>query len=82
MIDADDHRGVDTGVYSLIRHPIYAGNLLLFGGAALWLGGSVKATSNTWFSLRPIISVMLFLLKVFAHFRSQKRLKMRSTWLA
>jgi protein-S-isoprenylcysteine O-methyltransferase Ste14 len=30
-------RIVDTGVYRLIRHPIYLGNLLLFGGAALWL---------------------------------------------
>lgn len=35
---AQGQRIVDTGVYSLIRHPIYAGNLLLFGGAALWLG--------------------------------------------
>ncbi|MDR3472174.1 MAG: isoprenylcysteine carboxylmethyltransferase family protein [Devosia sp.] len=31
-------RVIDTGVYALVRHPIYAGNLLLFGGAALWLG--------------------------------------------
>jgi protein-S-isoprenylcysteine O-methyltransferase Ste14 len=30
-------RIVDTGVYRLVRHPIYLGNLLLFGGAALWL---------------------------------------------
>ena len=29
---------VDTGVYRLIRHPIYAGNLLICGGMALWLG--------------------------------------------
>lgn len=35
---AEGQRIVDTGVYGLIRHPIYAGNLLLFGGAALWLG--------------------------------------------
>jgi protein-S-isoprenylcysteine O-methyltransferase Ste14 len=29
---------VETGVYRLVRHPIYLGNLLLPGGAALWLG--------------------------------------------
>lgn len=34
---------VDTGVYSLIRHPIYLGNLLLTGGEALWLGSYAAA---------------------------------------
>jgi protein-S-isoprenylcysteine O-methyltransferase Ste14 len=34
----DGQRVIDTGIYGLIRHPIYAGNLSLFGGAALWLG--------------------------------------------
>jgi protein-S-isoprenylcysteine O-methyltransferase Ste14 len=29
---------IDTGVYAVIRHPLYAANLLLFGGLALWLG--------------------------------------------
>jgi protein-S-isoprenylcysteine O-methyltransferase Ste14 len=33
-------RVVDTGVYRLMRHPIYAGHLLLFAGAALWLGST------------------------------------------
>jgi protein-S-isoprenylcysteine O-methyltransferase Ste14 len=36
-------RVVDTGVYSLIRHPIYAGNLLLAAGAPLWLGSYAGA---------------------------------------
>lgn len=31
---------VDTGIYGLIRHPLYAANLLLFAGAALWLGST------------------------------------------
>ncbi len=31
---------VSTGVYRLIRHPIYLGNLLLVAGAALWLGST------------------------------------------
>ncbi len=29
---------VRSGIYRLIRHPIYLGNLLFAGGAALWLG--------------------------------------------
>jgi len=29
---------VDTGVYALVRHPIYAGHLMVFCGAAPWLG--------------------------------------------
>lgn len=35
---ASGQQVVDTGVYRLIRHPIYAGNLLLYAGAAVWLG--------------------------------------------
>jgi len=31
-------RVIDTGLYGLIRHPLYAGNLLFFAGAALWMG--------------------------------------------
>jgi protein-S-isoprenylcysteine O-methyltransferase Ste14 len=33
-------RIVDTGVYALVRHPLYLGNLLMSAGAALWLGSS------------------------------------------
>lgn len=29
---------VRSGVYRLVRHPIYLGNLLMAGGATLWLG--------------------------------------------
>ncbi len=34
---ADGQRVIDSGLYGLIRHPLYAGNLLVFGGSALWL---------------------------------------------
>jgi protein-S-isoprenylcysteine O-methyltransferase Ste14 len=34
---------VETGVYRLVRHPIYLGNLLLSGGAPLWLGSYAGA---------------------------------------
>lgn len=29
---------VDTGLYGLVRHPLYAGNLIFFAGVALWMG--------------------------------------------
>ena len=31
-------RVIDTGVYRLVRHPLYSGTFFLWGGAALWLG--------------------------------------------
>lgn len=31
-------RVIDTGVYHVVRHPMYAGALLLLGGMPLWLG--------------------------------------------
>lgn len=34
---------VDTGVYGLVRHPIYLGYALLIGGEALWLGSVTAA---------------------------------------
>lgn len=44
--DQADQQVIDTGVYGFIRHPLYAGNLLLFAGGALWLG-STTATLAT-----------------------------------
>lgn len=32
------HVVVDTGIYGLVRHPMYAGNLLVNVGLGLWLG--------------------------------------------
>lgn len=37
---------IDTGVYGLIRHPLYAGNLMLFAGGALWLGSTAAALAT------------------------------------
>jgi len=35
---AERQQVVDAGLYGVIRHPLYAGNLLTFSGMALWLG--------------------------------------------
>jgi protein-S-isoprenylcysteine O-methyltransferase Ste14 len=32
------HRVIDTGPYSLVRHPMYSGAVLFFVGLSLWLG--------------------------------------------
>lgn len=32
------HTVVDTGIYSVVRHPMYAGNPLVNVGLGLWLG--------------------------------------------
>ena len=40
---ADGQRVIDTGVYAVIRHPIYLGYALLIGGGALWLGSTAAA---------------------------------------
>jgi len=34
---------IDTGVYAVVRHPMYAGGLLLFAGIPLWLGSYAGA---------------------------------------
>jgi protein-S-isoprenylcysteine O-methyltransferase Ste14 len=40
---AEGQHVVDTGVYRLIRHPLYLGTLLLFTGASLWLGSTAAS---------------------------------------
>ena len=33
-----DQTVVNTGLYGVVRHPLYTGNLLFFAGIALWIG--------------------------------------------
>lgn len=44
---ANDHKVVDTGPYSVLRHPSYTGTLMVFFGLALCLGN--------WLSLAVIM---------------------------
>lgn len=44
------HRVIDSGVYGVVRHPMYAGGVLLTVGMPLWLGsyaGVVVASAFT-----------------------------------
>jgi protein-S-isoprenylcysteine O-methyltransferase Ste14 len=49
---AERHQTViDTGVYSIVRHPMYAGAVLLMIGMPLWL----ESYAATLFAIVPII---------------------------
>ena len=41
------HRVVDTGVYGVVRHPMYAGNPFVLVGMSLWLGSYTAALCAT-----------------------------------
>lgn len=45
------HRVVDNGIYSVIRHPMYAGNPLVNVGVGLWLGSYAAVL----FALIPLV---------------------------
>jgi protein-S-isoprenylcysteine O-methyltransferase Ste14 len=43
-LQAERHQAViDTGVYAIVRHPMYAGGILFFVGMPLWLGSYAAA---------------------------------------
>jgi protein-S-isoprenylcysteine O-methyltransferase Ste14 len=42
-------RVIDTGVYAVVRHPMYTGIALMLPGMALWL----QSTAGAMFSLVP-----------------------------
>jgi protein-S-isoprenylcysteine O-methyltransferase Ste14 len=49
------HTVVDTGIYSVVRHPMYAGNLLVNVGLSLWLGSYIAAL----FAALPLALLMV-----------------------
>jgi protein-S-isoprenylcysteine O-methyltransferase Ste14 len=52
------HRVVDTGVYRVVRHPMYAGLVAVIIGAPLWLG----STLGLLLTVPPITSLALRIL--------------------
>src|SRR5262249_37679026 len=49
--DDRGHRVISTGPYRFVRHPMYAGALLLFFGVPLWLGSWWGVAGRALFSL-------------------------------
>jgi len=46
---AEGQRVIKTGLYGLVRHPFYAGGLLVYAGAPLWLGSYAGAIASLGF---------------------------------
>ena len=46
------HQLTNTGIYSMVRHPLYLGNLIIWIGVFCWLG-------NVWFLLMGLVFFVL-----------------------
>lgn len=53
----DKHKVIDTGLYSVVRHPMYDGILMLYGFAPLALG-------SYWALIGDIIILFIFIFRV------------------
>jgi protein-S-isoprenylcysteine O-methyltransferase Ste14 len=50
---------IDTGLYGVVRHPFYAGMLLVYLGAALWLGSYAAAIASTGFLIMTLARIVI-----------------------
>jgi protein-S-isoprenylcysteine O-methyltransferase Ste14 len=52
-------RLIDTGLYAVVRHPFYAGMLLVYAGTALWLGSYAAAVASTAFLVMTLARIVI-----------------------
>jgi protein-S-isoprenylcysteine O-methyltransferase Ste14 len=52
-------RVIDTGLYGFVRHPFYAGMLLVYVGAALWLGSYAAAIAVVGFLIMTLARIVI-----------------------
>jgi protein-S-isoprenylcysteine O-methyltransferase Ste14 len=57
--DQAGQRLVDTGLYGVVRHPFYAGMLLVYAGTALWLGSYAAAIASTAFLIMTLARILI-----------------------
>jgi protein-S-isoprenylcysteine O-methyltransferase Ste14 len=55
----EGQRVIDSGLYGVVRHPFYAGMLLVYVGAALWLGSSAGAIAAIGFLVLTLARVVI-----------------------
>lgn len=50
---------IQTGLYGVVRHPFYAGMLLVYAGAALWLGSYAAAIGSVVFLVLTLARIVI-----------------------
>jgi protein-S-isoprenylcysteine O-methyltransferase Ste14 len=56
---AEGQRVIETGLYGLVRHPFYAGMLLVYAGTALWLGSLAAALASVGFLIMTLARIVI-----------------------
>lgn len=56
---AEGQRVIQTGLYGVVRHPFYAGLLLVYPGTALWLGSYAAAIASVAFFVMTLARIAI-----------------------
>lgn len=57
--DQKDQQVIQTGLYGVVRHPFYAGMLLVYAGVALWLGSYAAAIASVVFLALTVARIVI-----------------------
>ena len=57
--EQEGQRLIDTGLYGVVRHPFYAGMLLLYAGVALWLGSYAALIVVAAFAVMTLARIVI-----------------------
>jgi protein-S-isoprenylcysteine O-methyltransferase Ste14 len=52
-------RVIETGLYAVVRHPFYAGTLMIYAGAALWLGSYAALIAASAFLMMTLARIVI-----------------------
>jgi len=56
---ADAQEVIQSGLYGVVRHPFYAGMLLVYPGTALWLGSYAAAIGSLGFLVMTLARIVI-----------------------
>ena len=59
IYDQSGQQVIDTGLYALVRHPFYAGMLLVYAGWALWLGSYAALIGASVFLVLTLARIVI-----------------------